>query len=180
MKAENSDGAREEYKFGKSQAYFTLLICCLLFLTNFMCRQLFSVVMEPMKIDLVLSDTQARWIQTFFLLCVALCSFPIGRLVDRWSRRKAIGLMAVIWSVFSFATGLGRNFVQVILPRTMVAMGEAGFSAGSTALLSANFPTRMRSKIMGILNMMMPLGTIVSVVLGGYLSVNFGGWRTPF
>ncbi len=180
MTAENHDGAHEGNKYGKSQAYFTLFICCLLFLTNFMCRQLFSVVLEPMKIDLGLSDTQAGWIQSFFLLCIALFSFPIGRLVDRWSRRKAIGLMALVWSVFTFVTGIGRNFIEVILPRTLVAMGEAGFSAGSTALLSSNFPTRMRSKIMGIFNMMMPLGTIVSVVLGGYLSVNYGGWRTPF
>ncbi|MFA5065463.1 MAG: MFS transporter [Dehalococcoidia bacterium] len=180
MTAKNSDGARQEYKFGKSQAYFALLICCLLFLTNFMCRQLFSVVLEPMKIDLGLTDTQAGWIQSFFLLCVAFFSFPIGRMVDRWSRSKAIGLMALIWSIFSFVTGLGRNFIQVVLPRTLVAMGEAGFSAGSTALLSSNFPTRMRSKVLGIFNMMMPLGTIISVVLGGYLSVNFGGWRTPF
>jgi MFS family permease len=62
----------------------------------------------------------------------------------------------------------------------LVGAGEAGFSSGGTALLSTGFPAHIRSRILGIFNMMMPLGMIIGVVLGGYLSANYGGWRTPF
>jgi MFS family permease len=180
MAKESSQGQHEDFKVGGVHAYVTLVICCLLFMVNYMDRQLISVVLEPMKKDIGLTDTQAGIIQSVFLLCIALFSFPIARLIDRWSRRKTIGIMAIVWSIFTFVTGIGRNFIQVTLPRTFVAVGEAGFSSGGTALLSTGFPASMRSKILGIFNMMMPLGMIVGVVLGGYLSANFGGWRTPF
>lgn len=180
MPKESSQGSQEKFKTGGIHSYVTLVVCCLLFMVNYMDRQLISVVLEPMKRDIGLTDTQAGVIQSVFLLCIALFSFPIARLVDRWSRRKTIGIMAIIWSIFTYITGIGRGFIEVTLSCTLVGVGEAGFSSGGTALLSTGFPANIRSKILGIFNMMMPLGMIIGVVLGGYLSANFGGWRTPF
>jgi MFS family permease len=104
----------------------------------------------------------------------------VATLVDRWSRKKAIGLMALVWSVFTFVTGLGRSFAGVIFPRTLVGIGEAGFSSGGTAMITAAYPPESRGKALGVFNMAMPLGIVLGVVIGGYLSAHFGGWRTPF
>jgi MFS family permease len=133
-----------------------------------------------MKIDLGLSDTQAGSLQTIFLLSIAFFSLPVAYLVDRWSRRKAVALMAIFWSAFTYITGLGRNFIGVLIPRALVGVGESGFSAGGTAMLTAVYPPESRGKVMGVFNLVIPIGAALGVILGGYLSKNHGGWRTPF
>jgi len=170
----------KEFRQGGASAHFTLIICSLLYMVNYMDRQVLSVVLEPMKLDLGLTDTQAGAIQTIFLMSMALFAFPIAFLMDRWSRRKSLGIMAIIWSSFTCITGLGRNFITVIIPRTVVGVGEAAFAAAGTALIGAAYPRRFRSRVMGVFNMSIPVGAALGVLLGGYLSVNYGGWRTPF
>ncbi|TAL38664.1 MAG: MFS transporter [Spirochaetes bacterium] len=171
---------KKELKTGGWSARYVLIICSLLYMVNYMDRQVLSAVLQPMKVDLGLSDTQAGMLQTVFLLSIALFSLPVAYMVDRWSRRKAIAIMAVIWSGFTYLTGLGRNFLGVLLPRMMVGVGESGFSAGGTAMLTAVYPPESRGKLMGIFNLVIPIGAALGLVLGGYLSKNFGGWRTPF
>jgi len=147
---------------------------------NFMDRQVLSAVLEPMKIDLGLSDTQAGLLQTSFFLSMALLGIPMAYLVDRWSRRKTLSLMAIIWSAFTYMTGLGRSFLGVLLPRVAVGVGEAGFPSAGTAMLSAIYPQESRSRVLGIFNASIPLGSALGAVLGGVISAKFGGWRTPF
>lgn len=134
------------YSVGGSHARTILIVCSLLYMVNYMDRQVLSVILEPMKNALELSDTQAGTIQTVFLLSIALFPFPAAFLVDRWSRRKAISVMAIIWSIFTFLTGLGRSFSGVLLPRTMVGVGEAGFASGGTAMITAAYPYQARGK----------------------------------
>ncbi|HDP81360.1 MAG TPA: MFS transporter [Spirochaetes bacterium] len=165
---------------GGLRAHYTLLICSLLLMMYFINWYLFGVALEPMKKDLGFSDTQAGMIQTAFLLSIAAFSFPNSYLVDRWSRRKAIAGMAVFWSVFMYITSLGQNFWGVFIPRTLVGMGIAGFSGAAAALVSAVYPARLRARIMGIFNAALPIGAVIGVMLGGYLSARHGGWRTPF
>jgi MFS family permease len=147
---------------------------------NFMDRQVLSAVLEPMKIDLGLTDTQAGILQTAFFLSMALLAIPASYLVDRWSRRKTMSLIAIIWSAFTYITGWGRSFIGVLLPRIMVGVGEAGYPAASTAMLGSVYPQKSRSRVLGIFNVAIPLGSAMGAMLGGYLSANYGGWRTPF
>ncbi len=163
-----------------SQARHILIVCSLLYMVNCMDRQVLSAVLEPMKIDLALSDTQVGIIQSVFLLSIAGLAFPVSYLVDRWNRRKSLALMAAIWSVFTFLTGLGKSFFGVLIPRTIVGTGEAGFAAAGTAMITAVYPHESRTKAMGIFNAAIPLGGGLGVILGGYISVHYGGWRSPF
>ncbi len=175
----NSTTTRE-YKIGGWSAHYILIICSLLYMVNYMDRQVLSAVLEPMKLDLGLTDTQAGSLQTLFLLSIAFFSLPVSYLVDRWSRRKAIAFMAVFWSIFTYITGLGKSFIGVLLPRSMVGVGEAGFSAGGTAMLTAAYPPESRGKVMGVFNLVIPLGAALGVMLGGAISAKYGGWRAPF
>jgi len=84
--------------------------------------------------------------------------FPIAYLIDRWSRRKAIGLMAILWSIATFTTGLAKNFTGVLIPRFFVGLGEAGFVPGGTAMISASYPKEKRGWAMGIFHIAIPLG----------------------
>ena len=174
------ENSGKELKVGGYTAHYTLIICSLLYLVNYMDRQIMAAVLEPMKLALGLSDTQAGSLQTIFLLGIALCSLPVSFLVDRWSRRKAISVMAILWSIGTLLTGFGRNFISLALPRALVGVGESGFSAGGTAIISASYKPESRGKVLGVFNLVIPIGAALGVVLGGYLSKNYGGWSTPF
>jgi MFS family permease len=105
---------------------------------------------------------------------------PVSYLVDRWSRRKAVALMAIVWSAFTFVTGLGKSYLGVLFPRMMVGVGESAFGAGGTAWITAMYPPGSRGRVMGIFNLVVPLGASLGFLLGGLISQRMGGWQYPF
>jgi len=169
-----------QFKVGGPRATFVLIICSLLFAVNYMDRLVMSVVLQPMKIDLGLTDAQVGYINGAFFLGVAIFSMPVARIIDVWSRKKMIGLLAIIWSFFTFATGRAAGFASLLTMRLGVGIGEAGFAPGGTALISASYPPEKRGGKLGIFNTFITVGVIFGLILGGYLSANYGGWRTPF
>jgi MFS family permease len=168
-----------EYKTGGWRAHYVLIVCTLLYAVNYMDRQVFAVILQPMKLDLGLTDAQCGLASTVLIFGMAFFSFPISYIIDRWSRRKAIGIMAMLWSAFTFATGLARSFAGVLIPRALVGLGEAGFVPGGTALISASYSKETRGRAMGVFHIAIPLGAAAGVILGGIISVRLG-WRTPF
>jgi MFS family permease len=171
--------SQREYSAGGKNAMFILVVCTLLYMVNFMDRQLLSVVLQPMKVELGLSDEQCGLVQTAFILGVIFFSFPISFIMDRWSRKKPIAIMSILWSFFTYLTGLAASFIGLIFSRIFVGVGEAGFSSGGTAMVSGAYPTEKRGRVLGIFNMGIPLGAALGTILGGLISANYG-WRTPF
>jgi MFS family permease len=176
---ESNPQQASELKTGGWRAHYVLIVCTLLYVVNYMDRQVFSVILQPMKIDLGLTDAQCGLASTVLIFGMAFFSFPVSYLIDRWSRRKAIGLMAILWSGFTFATGFAKNFTGVLIPRAFVGLGEAGFVPGGTAMISASYPKERRGWAMGIFHIAIPLGAATGVILGGIISVKYG-WRAPF
>lgn len=176
---ENGPDGVKEYKTGGWSAHYVLTICTLLYAINYMDRQVFSVVLQPMKIELGLTDAECGLASTVLILGMALFSFPVAHLVDRWSRRKSIGIMAMLWSAFTFLTGSATNFITVLIPRAFVGLGEAGFVPGGTAMVSASYAREKRGRALGIFHIAIPLGAAAGMMLGGVISAKFG-WRTPF
>lgn len=167
------------FSSGGGKSHLILTICSLLYIINYMDRQVLSVVLQPMKVDLGLTDAQCGMLQTIFFLSMALLAFPVSFLIDRWSRRKTVAIMAIIWSAATYITGLGKSFLGVLIPRIAVGTGEAGFSAGGTAWITAAYPTEKRGKALGFFNASIVLGGALGAILGGYLATKYG-WRTPF
>src|SRR5512137_1603629 len=102
MANEKGPGDAKEYRTGGWSAHYILIVCTLLYAINYMDRQVFSVILQPMKIELGLTDAECGLASTVFILGMALFSFPVAHMVDRWSRRKSIGIMAMLWSAFTF------------------------------------------------------------------------------
>ena len=177
-KIETSGSAKGTTGVGAA-GWATLTVCTLLYILNFMDRQVISTVLQPMKVALGLTDTQAGTLATVFSIGAAVFAWPVGMLIDRWSRTKSIGIMALLWSIATFFTGLGRNFIGILIPRSLVGIGESGYSPGATALITARFPAKMRSRVQSVYVLGMPIGMILGTALGGYLSAKFG-WQTPF
>ena len=169
----------KQFKVGGWGAHFVMIICSLLLILNYADRQVFASVLQPMKVELGLTDALCGLAQTIFLLGVALFSFPVAYIIDRWSRKKAIMIMAVVWSVMTALTGLAKNFAGVLIPRSLVGVGEAGFTSGGTALVTAVYKKESRSLILGIFYALGMTGLALGLMLGGWLSVKYG-WRSAF
>jgi len=172
-------GDSKQYKAGKGASLYILIICTLLYMVNYMDRQVIAAVVEPMKAALSLTDGDVGVLGSVFLLSIALFSFPVAYLVDRWSRRKSIAVMAILWSFFTFLTGKAWSFTTLLIPRSLVGVGEAGFSSGGTAMVGAAYSHKRRGAAMGVFNMAVPLGIALGSVLAAALAKT-QGWQAPF
>jgi MFS family permease len=169
----------KEYRTGGRPSLYIIIICTLLYMVNFMDRQVVAAVVEPMKAALNLTDSDVGAIGTVFLISLALFAAPLSYVIDRWSRRKTIAILAIIWSVFTFVTGMARNFATLLIPRSLVALGEAGFAPGGTAMIGAAYSQKARGLVMGIFNTAIPLGVALGALLGGIIAKQ-AGWQAPF
>lgn len=170
----------DRFEVGGPRATYVLIICSLLYAMRYADWQVMAVVLEPMKLDLGLTDGQLGMVGSAYFIGIILCTLPAAYLVDVWSRRKTIGLMALVWSGFTLATGFVGGLTSLLVARFGVGVGEAGFAPGGTALVAASYPEEQRGRKLGIFNMFITVGIIIGVIGGGYLSAHHGGWRTPF
>ncbi len=167
----------------RSAAVFTLVVVTMLYIINYMDRMVLSATLPLIKADLNLTDTECGWLGTIYFVIVAVLTLPASILCDRWSRKKSLSLMALLWSAATFLTGAGSTFSHLFAARGGVGVGEAGFAPGGIAYVSGSFKDSVRAKVLGVFNLGVPLGSILGIVLAGALAKAnlFGlGWRTPF
>jgi len=168
-----------DYQTGGWKAHWILIVCLLLYTLSYMDRVVLAVVLQPMKLELGLSDTQLGSIQTFNMLSYGAFAIPTAYLVDRWSRKNSIGVMGLILNAFSALTGLAWNFVSVVVPRVFCGAGSSGVVTGSIAMITGAYPKARHGRAMGIFNAGIPLGIALGAIVGGVMAAAFG-WRSPF
>ena len=134
-----------------------------------------TVVLQPMKIDLGLTDLQVGAINSAFFAGIFIFCMPIAHFVDVWSRKKMISLMAFAWSFFTLATGFCSGFISMLFARLGVGVGESGFSSGGTALISASYPPEQRAQKLGIFNMFITIGNYCGYCFWGVFICS--SWR---
>ena len=171
---------KQKYTVGGRGSVFVLIVLFLLYVLNFADRAIMAIVLQPMKTALQLSDAQAGAMQSIFLLGVALLMIPGSIFVERWSRRKTLSLMAIIWSLATFATGLGIKFWHIMTARFVVGIGEAGYNPGGTAWLSLAFSKEVRGRVLGLFQSATQVGMALGLIIGGWLVTLTGDWRVPF
>ena len=166
-----TDGNQKQYHTGGWSAHYIMIVCTLLFIINYMDRQVFSAVLQPMKVELGLSDAQCGLVATIFTLGMALFSFPIAYMVDRWSRKKTIGIMGIMWSIASMVCAFVGNFAQLFTARTFLGVGEAGYGAGGTAMITGMYRVDKRALMFGIFGATAFIANAAAVALGGFIAV---------
>lgn len=166
----------EGYLYSKAHAWYVLFLLFMLMLFDFIDRQVLSALLPYIKAEWTLSDTQLGSMMAIVNVAIALLAFPVSIVVDRWSRTKSISAMAILWSTATAGCALAGNFTQMLVGRFFIGAGEAGYAAGGASLLSASFPHRLRSTVMGISQSAGMLGSVLGVVLGGVIAAKWG-WR---
>ncbi|MEP7312731.1 MAG: MFS transporter [Pseudomonadota bacterium] len=143
-------------------------------------RAVFSVTAPAIRAELGMNDFQIGILQGFcFALLYGGLGIPIGRLAERYRRTRIIAIATATWSLATVLTGLTGNFVQMMLARVAVGMGEAGFTAPTTSLVADHFPPRQRASAMSVIWLGLPVGTLVGAIGGGMIAQAYG-WRAAF
>ncbi|MBI9082769.1 MAG: MFS transporter [Desulfobacterales bacterium] len=156
---------------------FTLLF--LLYMFDYMDRMVIVSLFPYIKQAWGISDTQLGLLVSAVYWSILVFTLPISILIDRWSRKNCIGLMAIVWSMATLACAFTRNFGQLFAARVVVGAGEAGYAPGGAAMISALYPKEKRAKMIGIWNAAIPLGSAIGVALGGFVAHRFG-WKHAF
>jgi MFS family permease len=174
-----SKTADDNYLMSKGYSLYIFALLFLLYMFDYIDRMVVVSLFPYLKSDWGLSDTQCGLMVSVVYWSIVILSVPASVIVDRWSRKKSIGIMALIWSLATASCALTRNFGQLIAARTVVGVGEAGYAPGGTALISALFPERMRSMMVGFWTAALPLGSAIGIIAGAYIAARWG-WRHAF
>ena len=173
-------GAPGSASANAAYARYALGVLFVVTLLNFLDRQIMSILAEPIKNDLNLTDTQIGLMTGFsFALFYTTLGVPIALLADRWHRPRIIGLSLAVWSGFTIACGLALNFTQLFAARVGVGIGEAGSGPAAQSLLASLFPPEKRAGVLGIYGMAVPLGAFIAYTGGGWVLQHFD-WRAAF
>jgi MFS family permease len=172
-------GNEKGYLFSKRYSNYVFALLFLLYMFDYIDRTVVTSMFTSIEADLGISHTQSGMLVSAVYWAIVLLTFPVSLLVDRWSRTKTIGLMAILWSLATALCALTGNFIQLFLARMLIGVGEAGYAPGGSAMISGLYPIEKRSKMMGFWNASIPLGTAIGVLLGGIIATNLG-WKHAF
>src|SRR5271166_3253428 len=153
-----------------SNAYarYVLVVLVLVYVLNFLDRQILSILSERIKADLGLTDAHMGFLYgTAFAVFYAIFGIPLGRLADTWDRRRLISLGIGFWSVMTALSGFARSFLQLGAARVGVGVGEASASPAAFSMLSDYFPQRVRATVLAIYASGIYIGGGVGIFLGG-------------
>ena len=147
---------------------------------NFVDRQLLSILQESIKADLLLSDQQLGLLTGFaFALFYTVAGIPIARYADRNNRRNVVAIAIALWSFMTAISGLVQNYLQLLLARIGVGVGEAGGSPPAHSMISDIFPPERRASALAFYSMGINFGILFGFLAGGWLN-EFFDWRVAF
>ncbi len=166
----------EGYLFSRRYTNYIFILLFLLYMFDYIDRMVISSLFPFLKAEWQLTDTQCGGLVSAVYLSIVIFTFPVSILIDRWSRKKTVGLMALLWGL---ATGLGaftKTFRQLYSTRSLIGIGEAGYAPGGSAMISGMYPVEKRSWMLGLWNASIPLGSAMGVAIGGIIATHWG-WR---
>ena len=170
---------RTGYLFSKGYSNYVFALLFLLYMFDYIDRMVVTSMFTSIEKDWGITHTQSGLLVSAVYWAIVLLTFPVSILIDRWSRSKTIGIMAILWSLATFLCALTGNFVQLFMARLLIGVGEAGYSPGGTAMIAGLYPIEKRAKMMGLWNASIPLGTAIGVLAGGIIAMKFG-WKHAF
>jgi MFS family permease len=162
-----------------AQTRTMLWILLIVYIFNFLDRQIVNILAEPIKADLGLSDTQLGLLAgPAFAVFYALLGIPIARYADKegTNRVRLIALALAVWSAMTAVCGLAQNFVQLLFARIGVGVGEAGCTPAAHSLISDSVAPEKRSSAIAFYGLGVPIGSLLGLIIGGIVN-DLYGWR---
>ncbi len=158
-------------------AHYALVLLAIIYVLSYIDRLVISVLIEPIKAEFLVSDTMMGLLTgVAFAIFYTAFGLPLGRLSDRVGRKVVIAVACIVWSIFTMFSGIVASFFMLVLLRIGVAVGEAGASAPSVAMISELYPPRLRARALAIFGLGPALGAVLGIGFGGVLAEMYG-WR---
>ena len=160
--------------------WYVLIMMCLVYTLSIADRYVVSTVLEPIRLELKLSDAGIAFLTGVSLaLFYVTFGFPISWLTDRKSRRNIISISLILWSVMTTLCGVARTYWQLLFARIGVGIGEAGGTPAANSIISDYFPAARRPMALTIFSLGAPLGAWVGYNIAGAIADRYG-WRAVF
>ncbi len=175
-------------------AGYVLGVLLVVYVLNFLDRQIITILAEEIKADLGISDAEIGFLYgTAFAVFYAIFGIPLGRLADVWTRRKLIAIGLAFWSAMTTVSGLATNFWHLAAARVGVGVGEASATPAAFSMLTDYFPSRVRATVLAIYSSGIYIGAGLGIFIGGQIvdrwnrafpdgSAPFGlaGWQAAY
>ena len=163
-----------------AERWYVAIMMCLVYTLSISDRYSISTVLEPIRRELHLSDANIAFLTGVSLaIFYVTFGFPLSWLIDRRNRRTIIGVCLIAWSALTVATGLARNYWQLLWARIGVGVGEAGGTPGANSILSDFFPPSRRAMALSVFALGAPIGAWLGSQVAGAIAYRFG-WREMF
>ncbi len=176
-----------------SYSWYVLMVLVVVYILNFIDRQILSILAVDIKADLGLTDADMGFLGgAAFAVFYALFGIPLGRLADNWSRVKLLSIGLALWSIMTALSGFARNQAELTMTRMGVGVGEATASPTAYSLISDYFPKRQRATALAIYSSGLYIGGGVSLFLGALIvqswdaayplggPLGLSGWHAAF
>lgn len=184
-----------ETEIGGPYARYVLFILLIVYVFNFIDRQILSILAEEIKADLGIGDAEIGFLYgTAFAIFYAVFGIPLGRLADTWVRKNLIAIGLMFWSAMTALSGTARSFTMLAVYRIGVGIGEASASPAAYSMLADYFPPKQRATVAGIYSSGVYIGAGIGIFLGGLIldtwhdaypdpstsPFNLKGWHVAF
>jgi predicted MFS family arabinose efflux permease len=161
-------------------AWYVLILMCLVYTLSIADRYMITQVLEPIRLELKLTDAGvARLTGLSLAFFYVIMGFPLSWLIDRSNRRNIIAASIVAWSALTACTGLSRNYLQLLVSRIGVGVGEAGGTPGANSIISDYFAAARRPMALTVFSLGAPIGAYLASDITGAIA-DLRGWRAPF
>ena len=162
------------------QRRYTLFMLVLVFTSSHVDRQIMGILGQPIKESLLISDTQLGLLTgIMFAVFYATLGMPMAMWADRNNRRNLISFSVFLWSLMTALCAAATNFMQLLLLRIGVGVGEAGSNPPSHSMIADLYPPEKRSTAMAIFGTGINWGILIGFLVGGWIN-EWDGWRTAF
>lgn len=178
---------------GGPYAWYVLGVLVLVYMINFIDRQIISILAEDIKRDLGASDADMGFLYgTAFGVFYSLFGIPLGRLADMWYRGRLMTIGLAVWSGMTALSGFAQNFIMLAAARVGVGVGEATASPCAFSMISDYFPKERRATALAIYSSGLYLGGGLSLFIGGAIvqswnaaypgggPLGLAGWQAAF
>lgn len=181
-KAALSHGIVSPATTASAQTRKMLWVLLIVYVLNFLDRQIVNILAEPIALELKLTDTHIGLLTGLaFALFYTFLGIPIARYADKPSTNR-VGLISIslgVWSAMTVLCGMAQNFVQLLLARIGVGVGEAGCTPAAHSLITDAVEPAKRSSAIAFYGLGIPLGSLLGLAVGGVVN-DLWGWRIAF
>jgi len=161
----------------RAYAWYALILFVIVYIFNFIDRQILSILAESIKADLDLDDAQLGFLYgTAFAVFYALFGIPLGRLADSWYRGRLMALGLALWSSMTALSGFAQSFGMLAAARVGVGIGEASASPAAYSMIADYFPKEKRATALSIYSSGLYIGGGLSLPIGGFVISQWERW----